>query len=86
MKEYIKSAIVYILITVLVYFAWIRLELMFYGEIQTRKVDNIISLILIISLFINYKQKQFINILLKALVKTTLEKLSKESEDNNGNI
>lgn len=80
MKKYIKDIAVYSLITAFIYFLWIGLELLLYGEIQTREVDNIIGLILVVSLYANYKQKQIANILIKALVKSTFENLSKESK------
>lgn len=38
-----------------IYFLWQVLELIFYGEIQPREVDNIIGLILMISVQLNIR-------------------------------
>ena len=34
---------------------WMSLELLFYGEVQPRAVDNFIGLILVASLYYNFK-------------------------------
>lgn len=49
-----KDAGVCILICTVTYAVWIGLELLYYGEIQSRIVDTYISIVLNISLFLNY--------------------------------
>ena len=51
-----RDLAVSITIAFLVQAVWCGLELLLYGEIQTRKVDSIIAVILTLSLYINYKQ------------------------------
>ena len=44
-------------ITLVVYLFWIGLELLVYGSIQTREVDNYISIALVWSLYYNVEYK-----------------------------
>lgn len=53
-----RDLAVSITIAFLVQVVWCGLEILLYGEIQTRKVDSIIAVILTLSLFINYRQYQ----------------------------
>lgn len=45
-----------ITISCLVHAVWCGLEMLFYGEIQPRAVDDIMSFIITLSLYCNYKQ------------------------------
>jgi len=51
----IKRFITFAIILFIVQGLWMGLELCFYGEIQPRIVDNVVGLILAISLFYNLK-------------------------------
>lgn len=51
--NYLFWIIVYYVIALLITFGWQGLEILFYGEIQHRIVDDIIGGILILSIFIN---------------------------------
>lgn len=51
----LRDILSYIIIYVLIWVIWCGLEALIYGEIQPRKVDDIIALILTISIFLNYK-------------------------------
>lgn len=53
-----RDLAVSITIAFLVQVVWCGLEMLLYGEIQTRKVDSIIAVILTLSLYINYRQYQ----------------------------
>ena len=53
-----RDLVVSITIAFFVQVVWCGLEMLLYGEIQTRKVDSIIAVILTLSLFINYRQYQ----------------------------
>lgn len=50
-----KRIIGSIVIALAVYGLWCSLELLYYGEIQTREVDSWMALILIVSLNLNYQ-------------------------------
>ena len=54
MRDFVASVTIAFLVQVV----WCGLEMLLYGEIQTRKVDSIIAVILTLSLFINYRQYQ----------------------------
>lgn len=60
MRHYIKLYAVRYLITFglwsIVCLLWQCLEIALYGEIQPRKVDNIIGTIIAISIYLNVKQ------------------------------
>lgn len=51
--KYLFWLISYYVIALLITFGWQGLELLFYGEIQHRIVDDIISGILLLSILIN---------------------------------
>lgn len=52
--KYLFWIISYYVITLLITFGWQGLELLFYGEIQHRIVDDIIGGILLLTVFINF--------------------------------
>lgn len=54
----LQDIVVCTIISILVWGLWGGLELLFYGEIQYRKVDDIIGFILVYSLFQNYKERK----------------------------
>lgn len=51
--EYLLCFVIYYVIVFLITFGWQGLELLFYGEIQHRVVDDIIGGILLLSIFVN---------------------------------
>ena len=52
-KEWFKWLLIYFVIALVITFGWQGLELLIYGEIQHRVVDDIIGLILLCSVLIN---------------------------------
>lgn len=55
MRESIKRYLIMLGIIYLVSLLWQTLELVIYGEVTPRRVDNIIGIILAISLYNNFK-------------------------------
>ena len=51
----LRDILSYAIIYVLVWLVWCGLESLIYGEIQPRVVDDIVSLLLSISIFSQYK-------------------------------
>ena len=58
-KYYPVLSLLSALACIAIYFLWQGLELFFYGEIQPRKVDNIMGLILMISICLNIRHWYF---------------------------
>lgn len=54
-KTYFKELLLILLITLIITYGWQGLELIMYGEVQPREVDNIIASILLWSIYINIK-------------------------------
>lgn len=52
-KEWIKWYLVYIVLALAITFGWQGLELLFYGEIQHRIVDDIVGFVLLLSILLN---------------------------------
>ena len=52
-KEWFKWLLIYFAIALVITFGWQGLELLIYGEIQHRVVDDIIGLILLWSVLLN---------------------------------
>lgn len=52
----IKRLTITTIIALVTYILWAGLEVIFYGEVQPRIVDDIIGAILLISLYYNVKQ------------------------------
>lgn len=58
-KYYPVLSLLSALACIAIYFLWQGLELFLYGEIQPRKVDNIIGLILMTSVSLNIRHWYF---------------------------
>lgn len=56
--ERIKEIILLMLLCLIVVYGWQGLEVLFYGEIQPRTIDNIIATILIWSIYLNVKKNK----------------------------
>ena len=54
-KTYFKELLLILLIAVIITYGWQGLELIMYGEVQPREVDNIIATILLWSIYLNIK-------------------------------
>ena len=79
-KEWFKWLLIYFAIALVITFGWQGLELLIYGEIQHRVVDDIIGLILLLSVLLNV-------IFIKAIYISKSERqkyvvLKKETYDN----
>nr|DAW70661.1 MAG TPA: hypothetical protein [Caudoviricetes sp.] len=53
MKNGVKASIITLLLMFVLWVFWAMLELHYYGEIQPRKVDNIIGVVIYISFYYN---------------------------------
>lgn len=52
-KETIKTIVIYWIVAAIIMFGWQGLELIFYGEVQHRIVDDIVGSILVVSIYLN---------------------------------
>ena len=79
-NEWFKWLLIYFVIALVITYGWQELELLIYGEIQHRVVDDIIGLILLLSVLLNV-------IFIKAIYISKSERqkyvvLKKETYDN----
>ena len=52
-KEWFKWILIYSAIALVITFGWQGLELLFYGEVQHRVVDDIVGTVLMLSVMLN---------------------------------
>lgn len=52
-KEYLRLLTIILVVNFVVTYGWQWLEVIYYGEVQIREVDNIIGTILILSILTN---------------------------------
>ena len=52
-KEWLKWSLIYCVTALIITYGWQGLELLFYGEVQHRVVDDIIGTVLMLSVMLN---------------------------------
>ena len=52
-KEWLKHSLIYCVATLIITYGWQGLELLFYGEVQHRVVDDIVGTVLVLSVMLN---------------------------------
>ena len=52
-KEWFKWLLIYFVIALVITFGWQGLELLLYGEVQHRVVDDIVGTVLMLSVMLN---------------------------------
>ena len=52
-KEWLKWSLIYCVTALIITYGWQGLELLFYGEVQHRVVDDIVGTVLILSVMLN---------------------------------
>ena len=52
-KEWIKWSLIYCVTALIITYGWQELELLFYGEVQHRVVDDIVGAVLMLSVMLN---------------------------------
>ena len=52
-KEWLKWSLIYCVTALIITYGWKGLELLFYGEVQHRVVDDIVGTVLMLSVILN---------------------------------
>ena len=52
-KEWLKCSLIYCVTALIITYGWQGLELIFYGEVQHRVVDDIVGTVLMLSVMLN---------------------------------
>ena len=52
-KEWLKWSLIYCVTALIITYGWQGLELLFYGEVQHRLVDDIVGTVLMLSITLN---------------------------------
>ena len=52
-KEWLKWSLIYCVTALIITYGWQGLELLFYGEVQHRVVDDIVGTVLMLSIMLN---------------------------------
>ena len=52
-KEWLEWLLIYFIIALIITYGWQGLELLFYGEVQHRVVDDIVGTVLMLSVMLN---------------------------------
>ena len=52
-KEWLKWLLIYCVTALIITYGWQGLELLFYGEVQHRVVDDIVGTVLMLSVMLN---------------------------------
>ena len=52
-KEWLKLSLIYCVTALIITYGWQGLELLFYGEVQHRVVDDIVGTVLMLSVMLN---------------------------------
>ena len=52
-KEWLKWSLIYCVTALIITYGWQGLELLFYGEVQHRVVDDIVGSVLMLSVMLN---------------------------------
>ena len=52
-KEWLKWSLIYCVAALIITYGWQGLELLFYGEVQHRVVDDIVGTVLMLSVMLN---------------------------------
>ena len=52
-KEWLKCSLIYCVTALIITYGWQGLELLFYGEVQHRVVDDIVGTVLMLSVMLN---------------------------------
>ena len=52
-KEWLKWSLIYCVTALIITYGWQGLELLFYGEVQHRVVDDIVGTVLMLSVILN---------------------------------
>lgn len=52
-KEWLKWSLIYCVTALIITYGWQGLELLFYGEVQHRVVDDIVVTVLMLSVMLN---------------------------------
>ena len=52
-KEWLKWLLIYYVTALIITYGWQGLELLIYGEIQHRVIDDIVGMVLILSVMLN---------------------------------
>ena len=52
-KEWLKWSLIYCVTALIITYGWQGLELIFYGEVQHRVVDDIVGTVLMLSVMLN---------------------------------
>ena len=52
-KEWLKWSLIYCVTALIITYGWQGLELLFYGEVQHRVVDDIVGTVLVLSVMLN---------------------------------
>ena len=52
-KEWLKWSLIYCVTALIITYGWQGLELLFYGEVQHRVVDDIVGTVLMLSAMLN---------------------------------
>lgn len=63
-KEWLKWSLIYCVTALIITYGWQGLELLFYGEVQHRVVDDIVGTVLMLSVMLNVI---FIRIIVKII-------------------
>ena len=52
-KEWLKCSLIYCVAALIITYGWQGLELLFYGEVQHRVVDDVVGAVLMLSIMLN---------------------------------
>ena len=52
-EEWLKCSLIYCVTALIITYGWQGLELLFYGEVQHRVVDDIVGTVLMLSVMLN---------------------------------
>ena len=52
-KEWLKWSLIYCVTALIITYGWQGIELLFYGEVQHRVVDDIVGTVLMLSVILN---------------------------------
>ena len=52
-KEWLKWSLIYCVTALIITYGWQGLELLFYGEVQHRVIDDIVGTVLMLSVMLN---------------------------------
>ena len=52
-KEWLKWSLIYCVTALIITYGWQGLELLFYGEVEHRVVDDIVGMVLMLSVMLN---------------------------------